>query len=152
VYNYNISGKEVNKMSFLFLGSIFLVSILVSYIIAKVFNLPIKKILERIINDPISDAWRKYLIFAIYITGISSGVRIWEIERYFGFSEYLDQNGRTVEKAVQLTSERWTLEILRTIIESLRGISIMLLVFFIFALIAFVITRAIESRQKNKTN
>jgi hypothetical protein len=152
VYNYNISGKEVNKMSFLFLGSIFLVSILVSYIIAKVFNLPIKKILERIINDPISDAWRKYLIFAIYITGISSGVRIWEIERYFGFSEYLDQNGRTVEKAVQLTSERWALEIFRTIIESLRGISIMLLVFFIFALIAFVITRAIESRQKNKTN
>lgn len=151
MYNYNISGKEVNKMSFLFLSSIFLVSILVSYIIAKVFNLPIKKILERIINDPISDAWRKYLIFAIYITGISSGVRIWEIERYFGFSEYLDQNGRTVEKAVQLTSERWTLEILRTIIESLRGISIMLLVFFIFALIAFVITRAIESRQKNKT-
>lgn len=139
-------------MSFLFLGSIFLVSILVSYIIAKVFNLPIKKILERIINDPISDAWRKYLIFAIYITGISSGVRIWEIERYFGFSEYLDQNGRTVEKAVQLTSERWALEIFRTIIESLRGISIMLLVFFIFALIAFVITRAIESRQKNKTN
>lgn len=152
MYNYNISGKEVNKMSFLFLGSIFLVSILVSYIIAKVFNLPIKKILERIINDPISDAWRKYLIFAIYITGISSGVRIWEIERYFGFSEYLDQNGRTVEKAVQLTSERWALEIFRTIIESLRGISIMLLVFFIFALIAFVITRAIESRQKNKTN
>jgi len=106
-------------MSFLFLGSIFIVSIIVSFIIAKVFNLPIKKILERIINDPISDAWRKYLIFAIYITGISSGVRIWEIERYFGLSEYVDQTGTTIEKVVQLTSERWTLEILRTIIEAL---------------------------------
>ncbi|MBO8140096.1 MAG: hypothetical protein J7J43_04650 [Thermosipho sp. (in: Bacteria)] len=139
-------------MSFLFLGSIFIVSIIVSFIIAKVFNLPIKKILERIINDPISDAWRKYLIFAIYITGISSGVRIWEIERYFGLSEYVDRTGTTIEKVVQLTSERWTLEILRTIIEALQGISIMLLVFFIFALIAFVITKSIESRQKNKTN
>ncbi|MDK2946367.1 MAG: hypothetical protein PWQ85_1146 [Geotoga sp.] len=137
-------------MSFLFLGSIFVVSILVSYIVAKVFNIPIKKILDRIINDPISDAWRKYIIFAIYITGISSGVRIWEVERYFGLSEYVDQSGRVVSKAVPLTGERWTLEILRTIIEALQGVSIMLLVFFIFALIAFVITKSIESRHESK--
>jgi hypothetical protein len=132
-------------MQFIFLLSIFIISILVSWIIAKVFNFPIKNILDRIINDPISDAWRKYLIFAIYITGISSGVRIWEIERYFGIADVRIE-GEIIQKSISLTPERWTLEILRTIIESLQGVSIMLLVFFIFALIAFVITRAIESR------
>jgi len=131
---------------FLFLISIFIVSVIISWIIAKAFNSPIKKILEKIINDPISDAWRKYLVFAIYITGISSGVRIWEIERYFGVSEFLDESGKMIQKSISLTPERWTLEILRTIIEALQGISVMLLVFFIFALIAFVIMKAIESK------
>ncbi|OQY08808.1 MAG: hypothetical protein B6I29_04800 [Marinitoga sp. 4572_148] len=133
-------------MPFLFLISIFIVSVIISWIIAKAFNSPIKKILEKIINDPISDAWRKYLVFAIYITGISSGVRIWEIERYFGVSEFLDESGKMIQKSISLTPERWTLEILRTIIEALQGISVMLLVFFIFALIAFVIMKAIESK------
>ncbi|WGS64255.1 hypothetical protein [Marinitoga aeolica] len=139
-------------MPFLFLFSIFIVSILISWIIAKVFNSPIKKILEKIINDPISDAWRKYLIFAIYITGISSGVRIWEIERYFGVSEVAREGGEIIQKAISLTPERWTLEILRTIIEALQGISVMLLIFFIFALIAFVIMKAIESKHSEKKN
>lgn len=139
-------------MAFLFLISIFIVSIIISWIIAKAFNSPIQKILEKIINDPISDAWRKYLVFAIYITGISSGVRIWEIERYFGVSEFLDESGKMIQKSISLTPERWTLEILRTIIEALQGISVMLLVFFIFALIAFVIMKAIESKHSSKKN
>lgn len=139
-------------MPFLFLISIFIVSVIISWIIAKAFNSPIKKILEKIINDPISDAWRKYLVFAIYITGISSGVRIWEIERYFGVSEFLDESGKMIQKSISLTPERWTLEILRTIIEALQGISVMLLVFFIFALIAFVIMKAIESKHSSKKN
>jgi hypothetical protein len=40
------------------------------------------------------------------------------------------------------------LEVYRTIIETLKGIALMLLLFFIFALIAFVIVRIAESRAK----
>ncbi|SHE62612.1 hypothetical protein SAMN02745164_00811 [Marinitoga hydrogenitolerans DSM 16785] len=138
-------------MFFLLLFSVFLVSIIVSWIIAKIFDKPIEKILEKIINDPISYAWKKYLIFAIYITGISSGVRIWDIEKYLGYSNF-NPKGEMIERTISLTPERWILEILRAIIEALQGISVMLLVFFIFALIAFVIMKVIENKHSEKKN
>ena len=87
--------------------------------------------------------WEKYLKFAIYIVGISSGVRIWELERYI--TPPATREGQILE----LTRERWVLEVFRTVIGSLQGVAWMLLVFFLFALIAFVIVRAFElKRQK----
>jgi hypothetical protein len=105
------------------------------------FAKPIDRILRRIIADEISQAWLQYLKFAIYVVGISSGVRIWELERYITPPQI---QGAQV---IQLTTERWVLEIYRTIIESLQGIAWLLLIFFIFALIAFVIVRVFEMRQ-----
>ncbi|MBM7559891.1 hypothetical protein [Marinitoga litoralis] len=139
-------------MSFLLLFSVFIVSIIVSWVVARIFDKPIEKILEKIINDSISYAWKKYMIFAIYIIGISSGVRIWDLEKYFFGYQYMGENGEVMSNAISLNSERWVLEILRSIIEALQGIAIMLLVFFIFALIAFVIMRAIESKHSEKKN
>ena len=122
----------------------FLIALLVSTIVVLVFAKPINNILDRIIADNISRAWSKYLKFAIYITGISSGVRIWALEKYITEGQF---EGAQI---VQLTSERWVLEVYRTIIETLQGIAWMLLVFFVFALIAYVIVRVFE--MKKKTN
>ena len=47
-----------------------------------------------------------------------------------------------------LTAERWTLEIYRTIIESLQSLAWMYLVVFLFALIAYVIVRIAERRKR----
>jgi hypothetical protein len=52
------------------------------------------------------------------------------------------------EQILQLTQDRWVLEIYRTIIETLQGIAWLLLVFFVFALIAYVIVRVFELKQK----
>jgi len=60
----------------------FFISLIVSAIVAMVFARPIDDILKRIINDSISSAWTRYLQFAIYVVGISSGVRIWNLELY----------------------------------------------------------------------
>jgi hypothetical protein len=60
----------------------FFISLIVSAIVARVFTKPIDDILKRIISDPISSAWARYLQFAIYVVGISSGVRIWSLETY----------------------------------------------------------------------
>ena len=49
---------------------------------------------------------------------------------------------------VTLNRERWILEIYRTIISTLQGVAWVLLVFFVFALIAYVIVRIYEVRQK----
>jgi len=45
-----------------------------------------------------------------------------------------------------LTTERWLLEIYETVIGTLSSVTIMLLVFFVFALIAYVIVRIFEPR------
>ena len=66
------------------------------------------------------------------MVGVSAGVRIYAIEKYITPQRH-DREARIIE----LTSERWILELYRTIIESLQGIAWMLLVFFVFALIAY---------------
>ncbi len=122
----------------------FAIAIAVSSIIVRVFKKPIDKILVRIISDEISKAWSKYLMFAIYITGISSGVRVWDLEKYIT-KPMLEH-----AEIVQLTTERWVLEVYRTVIGTLQGVAWMLLVFFIFALIAYVIVRAFELKKSGE--
>ena len=45
----------------------FVIAVLVSYIVARMFTQPINGILNRIITDDISAAWLKYIKFAIYV-------------------------------------------------------------------------------------
>jgi len=112
----------------------FVIAFVVSSVIVIIFGKPINKILARIISDEISKAWSRFLKFAIYVTGISSGVRIWELEEYI---------------TGQLNADRWVLEVYRTIIGTLQGVAWMLLVFFVFALIAYVVVRASELKRKS---
>jgi ABC-type transport system involved in multi-copper enzyme maturation permease subunit len=122
----------------------FMIAFIVSTIVVLLFARPINKILDRIISDQISRAWSKYLKFAIYVTGISSGVRIWNLEQYITKPQYQGS------EIVQLNAERWVFEVYRTIIGTLQGVAWMLLVFFIFALVAYVIVRAFETKRKAK--
>jgi len=121
----------------------FALAFVVCSIVILFFGKPLDKILARIISDEISKAWLKYLKFAIYVTGISSGVRIWDLEKY------ITRPMHEHAEIVQLTAERWTFEVYRTIISTLQGVAWMLLVFFVFALIAFVIVRAFELKRKS---
>lgn len=125
------------------LAATFVISIAVSFIVVRTFGRSIEEILNRIIADDISASWAKYIKFAAYVVGISNGVRVWELERYIT-AMYRD------DVVMELTTDRWVLEVYRTMIGSLQGIAWMLLVFFLVALVAFVIVRAIELRhQKN---
>jgi len=116
----------------------FLISLAVSAIVVALFSKPVGSILSRVISDEISQAWLKYLKFAIYVVGISSGVRVWDLEKYI--------TPALGKEILALTSDRWVLEVYRTIIGSLEGLAWLLLVFFMFALIAFVIVRVFELR------
>ena len=107
-----------------------------------IFSKPLKLILQRLINEDIYTAWLRYIKFAIYIVGISAGVRINSIEQYINPSQYLEN-----AKIIPLTYSRLFLEMYRTIIGALAGIAWLLLVFFIFALVAYVITKAFELRK-----
>lgn len=124
------------------LGITLLIALAVSLLVAQAFSSPLDRILKRIIADEISMAWLKYLKFAILVVGVSAGVRIYELEKYIS-----PARGDKEAHILSLTGERWVLEIYRTIIETLQGIAWMLLVFFVFALIAYVIVRIAEMRR-----
>lgn len=120
----------------------FIVSFAVCLIIAKIFRPPIDKILTRLVAEEISLAWSKYLMFAMFVVGLSGGVRVWELERYI--------TAASAEREIlELTSERWVLEIYRTIIGTLQSVAWMLLLFFVFALIAYVIVKGLELRKQH---
>jgi len=111
-----------------------------SFVVILLFNRSVNTILSRIVADEIASAWTRYLKFAIFVVGVSGGVRIWELEKYI--------TPRDADaEAVVLTIERWTLEIYRTVIETLQSVAWMLLIFFLFALIAYVIAKGRESMQ-----
>jgi len=116
------------------------VAILSSAIIALLFDKPVESILARLVSEQLSAAWHRYLRFAIFVVGISGGVRIWELEKYVTPRDKSDT-------AIVLNVDRWTLEVYRTIIETMQSVAWMLLVFFVFTLIAYVIVRASELRR-----
>jgi len=122
----------------------FVVALVVSAAMALVFARPIKGILDRIIADEISMAWYRYLNFAILVVGTSAGVRIHDLEKYITPLRD-DKDARIIE----LTGDRWLLELYRTVIETLQGIAWLLLVFFAFALIAYVLVRSSELKRKS---
>lgn len=111
----------------------------VSWLVARLFGSSIESILRRIIDDEISLVWSKYLRFAILVVGVSNGVRVWDYEKY------LSQNKEGT--VVALTTERWIFELYHTVISALQGIAWLLLVFFVFALLAYVVVRAFDLRQ-----
>jgi hypothetical protein len=120
----------------------FVVALGVSALVVRAFTTPISRILRRIITDDISEGWLQYLRFAILVVGVSAGVRIHELERYINPERVRDET-----RILTLTTDRWVLEIYRTVIETLEGIAWMLLWFFAIALIAFVLVRIFEFRR-----
>jgi hypothetical protein len=122
----------------------FAIALGVCYIIARLFRKPIDGILQRLVAEELYTAWSKYITFAIYVVGISGGVRIWDLEKYITPKA---AGGTPLE----LTSDRWVLEIYRTVIDTLQSDAWMLLLFFIFALIAFVIVKGLELRKQPVT-
>ena len=121
----------------------FIVAFVVSLIIAQIFRTPITKILQRLVAEDIYTAWSKYITFAIYVVGISGGVRVWDLERYI-------TPDRESGKILELTQDRWVLELYRTVIGAMQSTAWMLLMFFIFALIASVIVKGPELRRQGK--
>jgi hypothetical protein len=93
----------------------FVISVAVWSLIVRIFAPPMNDILKRIIPDEISTAWTKYLRFAMYVVAISSGVQMWNLERYVNPAP-----GKHAE-AIPLTADRWILEVDRTIIDISQG-------------------------------
>lgn len=114
----------------------FCVAVVCAAALALLFKKPLTAILNRLVSNELGGAWQRYLQFAIFVVGVSSGVRVWDLEKYI--TPVKDQ------APLVLNSDRWVLEIYQTILGTLQGVAWMLLVFFLFALIAYVLVRGFE--------
>ncbi|HEX5830425.1 MAG TPA: hypothetical protein VFY16_05545 [Gemmatimonadaceae bacterium] len=117
----------------------FVIAATTSFVVARAFHRPVAVILTRIVADELALAWQRYVVFAIYLVGINGGVRIWELEKYVA------PRGPGAAPLV-LDSDRWALEVYRTLIEALQSIAWALLAFFGVALLAYLVVRALELR------
>ncbi|HEX9014823.1 MAG TPA: hypothetical protein VF960_02340 [Chloroflexota bacterium] len=117
----------------------FMVALAVATLVMLLFRHPIDAIMARLIRDNLGLAWGRYMRFAIYVVGIGGGVNPGNFEKYLGA---FGPGGQPA----QLTSDRWVLEIYHTVMGTLQSTAWLLLVFFVFALIALVIVRGLESR------
>jgi hypothetical protein len=124
----------------------------VSYGVARAFDRSIRMILERLVSVELAPAWARYVRFAILVVGVSGGVRIYALERYLSSpdprSPFDEAGGAWV---LQLDRDRWILEVYGTLIGTLQSLAWLLLVFFLFALIAYVVVRGFELRKERDT-
>ena len=119
----------------------FLIALATSGAVILLFRGALSAILGRIVSSELASAWHRYLNFAICVVGVSGGVRIWQLERYITPPE------KNAEILI-LNADRWVLEVYRTLIGTLQSNAWLLLVFFVAALIAYVIVRGFELRQQ----
>jgi len=117
----------------------FLIAAATSTVVALLFSRPVNKILARLVSETLAPIWQRYILFAIFVVGISGGVRLWDLERYIT----PDKEG----KLLVLNSDRWLLEVYKTVMGTLQSVAWMLLIFFLFALIAYVVVRGFEARR-----
>lgn len=128
-------------MFYALFGLSLLIATAVAVASAKFFDPAVGKILTRTMGQELSDAWRKYVMFAIVVSGVSGGVRPWALE------QYLPSGGSKGNSTLQLTGERWTLELYSTFIDTLRSIAWVMLLFFLFAMVAYLVKRAVDVRR-----
>jgi hypothetical protein len=121
----------------------FMIAALTCFVLARAFRKPIQRILQRLMAEEIYTAWSSYLTFALYVVGISGGVRVWDLERY------ITPQGQD-KTVLELTSDRWVLEVYRTVLGTMQSVAWMLLVFFLVALIAFVIVKGRDLKRAGK--
>ena len=132
-------------MFFLLLLVSFVIALGVSFLVVTVFHKSVTTILARVVKEEISIVWWRYLNFALFVVGISGGVRIWELEKYITPRE-------EASEIIVLNAERWTLEIYRTVIGTLQSLAWVLLVFFAVAMIAFVVVKGREAALERGRN
>jgi hypothetical protein len=128
-------------MFYFFLLVTLITALVVSAVVVASFRKPTLKIFQRIIGEDLAASWHKFLLFALYVVGVSSGVNLRKLE------QYVFPSGPESEQVRVLTSQAWGFEIFRTILSTLGGLAWALFVFFVIALIAFAIIKMREAKQ-----
>lgn len=113
-----------------------LIALSISFLIIKIFDKSITGIIKRIIPEDINSGWILYIKLAIYLVGVSGGVNIFRLE------ETISGRSQTL-----FSFSNFILELYKTIFDTLKSITWLLLLFFIISLIAYIMIKAAESKK-----
>ena len=95
------------------------------------------------LGESIAEGWKQFLIFALYVVGVSNGVQLWKLEQYLRPESSVPAGG----KALDLSAAAIALEVYRTIVLVLQGLAWALLLFFTISLVAFAILKLADARR-----
>ncbi len=115
----------------------FFTSVVVCFLVNKIFSNSIKLILSKLVDVQIAQVFARYINFALYVIGISGGVNLYSLERYLK---------KTDPKLplLELNADKLFLEIYKTFIESLQSITFLLFFFFLVTLVSYVVLGALQ--------
>lgn len=130
-------------MFIVLLGVTLGVSLVTAGLVVFFFQGSIRQILHRIIGEEVAGAWQRFLTFCLFVVGVSAGAQVWKLEQYLQ-PQINGPDGKP--RILTLDGPAMALEVYRTIIQVLQGMAWALLIFFVVALIAFVLVKAGERR------
>ena len=117
--------------------------VLITSIVVLLFRSPVRSILCRLAGQDNAGPWVRFLLFVMYVVGISSSLNVYRLEKYVSASSEYNY-------AVVLDRSAWLVEICQSFTSVLDGLAWYLMAFFIIALIGLVIVRIFElKRDKN---
>src|SRR5678816_3518052 len=90
------------------------VALLTSSVVVLCFKRPIRQILDRVIGDDLAGGWQRFLLFAIFVVGVSSGAQVWKLEQYLR----VDPNAPPGGRQLTLDGPAIALEVYRTVIQT----------------------------------
>lgn len=120
----------------------FILAVLTSFVVERAMRKPISQILTKIVGD-LAGAWQKYVSLGLYVMGIAWGAPVSRLQYYLDPS----YQGST---RTPLDMPHAILEGYRTIIDTMEGVTSLLLAFFVVTMIAYVIVRGQEARAQKR--
>ena len=130
-------------MFFALILATFVLAVATSFVVERSMRDPVSQILSKIVGE-LASAWQKYVSLAIYVMGVAWGAPV----NRLGY--YIDPPPYSGSTRPALDFPHVALEAYRTIIDTLMGVTLLLLAFFVFTMIAYVIVRGLELRAEKK--
>ncbi len=121
----------------------FVVAVLCALLTIYIFRTALVKTLTRIVGEDLALSWKKFIQFALFVVGVSGGIRVWDLEKYLPAAT-------PDSRPVVLTNERWVLELYSVVINTVQSMAWMLFVFFLFTLVTIGILRIFEMKSEKK--
>ncbi len=118
-----------------------LIATLTTHLVIRFISPPLRSIFERLAGKESGMHWSKFAVFTLYVGGISRGVDARHLERYIQKTPSRD--------IIPLSIDSCVFEAYQTVVRSLLGITWTATAIFTIALIAFIIVRAFELKNRD---